>query len=104
MTKNRLDVYVARSVTGNPMHTVVGIAAIARSRNSFSGVAAPHGARLIRRGCVRDVGTSGDGPPACDAANGLCTTSGTKTTAADLHEGEWLLARRQPQPKEGLHV
>ena len=83
MTKNRRDEYVARSAPGNRMHTVVGIAAIARSRNSFSGVAAPHGTRLIRRVCVQDVGTSGDGPLACDAASGLCTTSGTKTTKVE---------------------
>ena len=88
MMKNRRDEYVARSVTGNRAHTVVGIAAIARSRNSFSEAAAPHGTRLIRRGCVLDVRTGGDGPPACVAANGLCTSSGMPTTASLVESAE----------------
>ena len=87
MMKNRRDGYVALSVTGSQMHTVVGIAVIARNRNSFSGVVASPGIRLIRRGCVRAVGTSGDGLPACVALNGLCITSGTKTTTAEKYGG-----------------
>lgn len=64
MMKNRRDEYVARSANGSRKHTVVGIAVLAPSRKCFSEVAVPLGTRLIRRGCVQDVVTNGDGLPA----------------------------------------
>jgi hypothetical protein len=65
------------------MQAVSGIAANAPNRKDSSVVVARHGTRLTQRGCVQGVDTNGAGPPACAAVSGLCTKSGTKTTAVE---------------------